>query len=107
MEMIYLTKEQADKVRGRHGRYSALEPILADDGNYILPLAVLKDPEHREVFADLGKCKYANIDVIIEIDEKEPEKSRQILSVKSITQDMIDVITPGWKTIEKEIIKPK
>jgi len=107
MEMIYLIKEQADKVRGRHGRYSALEPILADDGNYILPLAVLKDPEHQEVFDELGKCKYANINVIIEIDKKIPENSKQILSVKSITQDTIDVITPGWKTIEKEIIKPK
>ena len=97
MEVIYLTKEQADKVRGRHGIYSALEPILADDGNYILPLAVLKDPEHQEVFNELGKCKYANIDVIIEVDKKVPENSKRILSVKSITQDTIDVITPNYK----------
>lgn len=28
MEVVYLNKEQAEKVRGRHGIYSALEPIL-------------------------------------------------------------------------------
>ena len=97
MEVVYLNKEQAEKVRGKHGIYSELQPILTDDGNFILPVEVLKDPGHKEVFADLGECKYVNIDIIIEKDEKFPEETTQILSVKSVTADTVDKVTPDWR----------
>jgi hypothetical protein len=72
MKMILLTKEQAEKVRGRHGRYSALDPISTGDGNFMLGMEVLDDPEHDEVLDDLLKCEEAEIDIIKTIDEKVP-----------------------------------
>jgi hypothetical protein len=100
MRVIYLNKEQTEKVRGRHGIYSALEPVEADNGMFILPLEVLDDPEHKEVFTDLGECKYAEIDVIQVKDEKMPEEEKQILSVK--------IVSPVSITEEKEMTeKPK
>jgi hypothetical protein len=69
MEMILLTKEQADKVRGRHGVYSALDPIPIKDGFFMLPVDVLKDPEHREVLEELIKCESAEIKKTITINE--------------------------------------
>jgi hypothetical protein len=98
MEVVYLNKEQAEKVRGRHGIYSALEPILCSDGSFILPVEVLKDPEHQEVFKDLGECKYADIDVIIEqIDPKlgaDVDNIKQRLSVKSVSSTTINKTAP-------------
>lgn len=94
MEMIYLTKEQADKVRGRHGLYSELQPVKASDGNYILPKEVLNDKEHIETFPDLMKCKVAEVDII----DEEGEETKQTLSVKGISKDILEVKLPdNWK----------
>ncbi len=49
MEMIILTSEQAGQVKGRHGKYSALEPIELIDGRSGLPVDVLQDPDLAEV----------------------------------------------------------
>lgn len=107
-EMIYLTKAQADKVRGRHGRYSALVPLLADDGKYVLPKDVLNDSEHLEVFDDLVEARKVNIEpeeVIIDKDI-----SALILKVKNISQSTIAESVPaGWKILKgyKIPIPPK
>ena len=103
MKLIILTPEQASQVRGRHGKYSALDPIEADNGMFILPVDVLEDPEHREVLSDLGACKFAEINVSDVIDVKlpegDPEKITQVLSVKEIS--------PVSITAEKEmLVKP-
>jgi hypothetical protein len=73
MEMILLTKEQAEKVRGRHGRYSELDPIPTNDGYFMLPVDVLKDPEHAEVLEDLMKSESAVIKETVIINKKLPE----------------------------------
>lgn len=44
MEMILLTAEQADKVRGNYGNYSALDPIQVVEG-FALPIDVLTNIE--------------------------------------------------------------
>lgn len=99
MKVVYLNKEQAEKVRGRHGIYSALDPVEADNGMFILPIDVLDDPEHKEVLADLGECKYAEIDVI-QVKEEKSEEEIQILSVKTVS--------PVKISTEKEMTdKPK
>ena len=93
MKVIILTSEQAEKVRGRHGKYSALDPVLADNGMFILPTDVMDDPEHKEVFADLGECKFAEIDILQVTDTKLPEddlmREKQVLSVKEISPVII------------------
>lgn len=103
MKLIYLTSEQADKVRGRHGKYSALEPVATDNGAFVLPIEVLDDPEHAEVLKDLEVCKFVEIDIKDVVDAKLPEDSpqkiKQVLSVKSVSPEIIKV--------EKEmIVKP-
>lgn len=103
MKIIYLTQEQADKVRGRHGKYSALDPIMADNGMFILPVEVLNDPEHKEVLSQLGECKFAEIDVTEVVNVKLPvddiNRTNQVLSVKEVSSVSI--------TAEKEMtVKP-
>lgn len=88
MKLIVLTTQQADQVRGRHGKYSALDPILADNGMYVLLVDVMDDPEHKEVLDQLGACKYAEIDTIQVVDAKlpadDPMKITQVLIVKAV-----------------------
>lgn len=49
MKFIIFTKEQADNIRGQHGKYSGLDPIELTDGRYGLPPEVLDDPDLSEV----------------------------------------------------------
>lgn len=112
MEMIILTPEQAELVRGNHGKYSALDPTPTDDGNFILPVDVLDDPEHQEVFNKLGECKYADIDIIEVIDDKLPnddiEKFKQTLSVKEISPVSIAAEkSMTVKPVYEKVIKQK
>jgi hypothetical protein len=48
MKMILLTAEQADKVRGSYGLYSALDPIQVIE-SYALPVDVLDNSEFASV----------------------------------------------------------
>lgn len=90
MDLIYLTKEQAEKVRGRHGKYSELQPIPAEDGSFVLPLDVLKDPEHKDVLAELLKCRTAECNVVTIVNEKlkvdDPEREKQVIRVMRINE---------------------
>ena len=49
MKYIILNKEQANKVKGEYGQYSALDPILIKTGEYILPINVINDNEFAKV----------------------------------------------------------
>lgn len=40
---LIITKDQANTVRGRYGIYSAIDPILLPDENYIVPEACIND----------------------------------------------------------------
>jgi hypothetical protein len=46
---IIITKEQAEQIRGRHGRYSAIEPVPSPDGNYLVPERCLDDPDLKDI----------------------------------------------------------
>lgn len=46
--MILLNKEQADKVRGNYGKYSAIEPVEMNEG-YAISIDVLDDPEFSSI----------------------------------------------------------
>ncbi len=97
MKVILLNKDQADKVRGRHGKYSALDPVLTNDNRFILPVEVLNDPEHKEVISDLGECKFAEIEETQEINTKIPLEDalryKQIISVKSVNELTISKVS--------------
>ena len=95
MKMILLNKEQADKVRGRHGVYSELQPIEISKDTYVLPVDVMDDPEHKEVLSNLGECKYADINMVVVADKEMEEKI--VLSVKTVSPVLISV--------EKEMTK--
>jgi hypothetical protein len=97
MKVIYLTKEQADKVRGRHGVYSELQPTELPDGNLYLPTDVMDDSEHRETLNDLGECKFAEMDILKEVDEKTKEEI-ELYSIKAIS--------PVKITEEKALVDP-
>jgi hypothetical protein len=42
---IIITPEQAELIRGKHGKYSRIEPVILPDGNYIVPEACINDPD--------------------------------------------------------------
>lgn len=46
---IIITKEQAEQIRGRHGKYSAIEPVPSPDGNYLVPERCLDDPDLKDI----------------------------------------------------------
>ena len=50
---IIITKEQADQIKGRHGIYSAIEPVPTPDGMFIVPERCLEDPDLSSVKTDL------------------------------------------------------
>ena len=50
---IIITKEQAEQIRGRHGRYSAIEPVELPDGNFMIPERCIYDPDLKEVKSKL------------------------------------------------------
>lgn len=45
MSHIIIDKAKADSIRGKHGKYSAIEPVAMPDGNYIVPTACITDPD--------------------------------------------------------------
>lgn len=49
MKFIILLKEQADFIRGRHGKYSGIDPVELTNGQYGVPPEVLTDPDLSEV----------------------------------------------------------
>ena len=50
---IIITKAQADSIRGRHGIYSAIEPVELPDGNFMVPERCIDDPDLKEVKSKL------------------------------------------------------
>lgn len=98
---IIISKEQADAVRGKHGKYSALEPVLFPDGKYAIPEKVLDDPEFADILPILKK--YQEEEEIQDIQdipkEGEIKKGRYYLSkeywvIKSKVDNKIDSKTP-------------
>ena len=49
MDVVLLNKENADAVRGKHGRFSALDPVAAPNGKFILPKRCLDDPDLADI----------------------------------------------------------
>lgn len=48
-EHIIITKAQAENIRGKYGKYSAIEPLPTPDGNYIIPEHCLNDVDLVEI----------------------------------------------------------
>lgn len=73
MRLIILTSGQSENVRGRQGKYSAIDPIELTDGRYGLPPEVLNDPDLAEVHDFLAALP------IEEAEIKEPELPEELL----------------------------
>ena len=46
---IIISTTTANRIRGNHGKYSAIEPIPLGDGKFIIPENVLSDEDLQEV----------------------------------------------------------
>jgi len=60
MKLVVLTAEQADKLRGRHGKYSALDPIALPDGMFMIPENCLKDKDLKDAYKKMDDAVKAN-----------------------------------------------
>jgi len=72
---IIISKEQADAVRGRHGKYSALEPVEFPDGKFAIPERCIDDPEFADIKVTLQK--YQKEGIVQDIEDLN-EKSERI-----------------------------
>lgn len=70
---IIISKEQAEAVRGRHGKYSALEPVEFPDGKFAIPERCIDDPEFADIKVILQK--YQKEEIVQDIIDLEAEKS--------------------------------
>lgn len=69
---IIISKEQAEQIRGRHGKYSAIEPVPSPDGNYLVPERCLDDPDLQEIKAKIEqtiKPDRTNVQDILDLPE--------------------------------------
>ena len=46
---IIISTTTANRIRGNHGKYSAIEPIPLGDGKFIIPENVLSDEDLQEI----------------------------------------------------------
>ena len=46
---IIISTTTANRIRGNHGKYSAIEPIPLGDGKFIIPENVLSDSDLQEI----------------------------------------------------------
>ena len=71
MKYIILNKEQANKVKGLYGDYSALEPVKIKNSLFILTIDVLKNSEFKKVHEFLKKCEIREVkkDEFIEVKD--------------------------------------
>lgn len=81
---IIISKEQADKIRGRHGKYSVCEPVQFPDGNFAIPERMLDDPEFKDILLTLKRyqkeCKVQDIEDLDEEKGKSIEAGKYYLS---------------------------
>ena len=49
MKHIIISTTTANRIRGNHGKYSAIEPIALGDGKFIIPENVLSDDDLQDV----------------------------------------------------------
>ncbi len=85
--ILILTKEQAERIKGNYGRYSALEPIPLPDGNFMLPEDCLSDPDLKDAWPRLQEAK----------DQEGTKEVRYLSQVKTIKagEYYLDDITPA------------
>lgn len=71
MIVLVLTEGQADAVRGPSASgLAALDPRDIGEGRWILPLAVLSDPEHIEHHLLLQQCETGPAENVIPPDDE-------------------------------------
>ena len=98
MKYIKLTKEQAEEIRGRYGRYSEIQPIEYN-GSYLIPYEVLSDSDLIEVREKILSYNGEIIEQIFTYEDKTPivinEEVKPTLEerVTDIEQVTTEVIT--------------
>lgn len=61
--MILMTEEQADRVKGKYGSYSALEPIQVVEG-FALPVDIIDNVVFASVKELLESCPQVEVTLI-------------------------------------------
>jgi len=76
---IIITPEQAELIRGNHGKYSAIEPVPVPAGNYIISEDCISDPDLLSVKEQLQAMKRPdNVQDIKDVNESEISTGRLV-----------------------------
>lgn len=70
---IIISKKQAEAVRGRHGKYSALEPVEFPDGRYGIPARLINNPEFADIKKTLEEYAKGEVQEIVDLQKKVEE----------------------------------
>lgn len=114
--VITITKDQAERIRGTYGKYSAIDPIEIPGGLYIISEDVINHPEFKEIEKLL--VDYEKTSPKIEINEikegdtvvKDNIYVSEVGFVKAIKTDVVTSLTDKSLLVtktDKEILKVK
>lgn len=90
---IIISKEQADAIRGRHGKYSAIEPVPSPDGNYLVPERCLDDPDLKDIKMTIQNCVEPDKKNVQDIEDL-PEMGQPVLKDKIYRYECNDGFPP-------------
>lgn len=90
---IIISKEQAEQIRGRHGKYSAIEPVPSPDGNYLVPERCLDDPDLADIKQLINGMILPAKENVQDIEDL-PEMGQPVLKDKIYKFDSYDGFPP-------------
>ena len=99
---IIITKEQAEQIRGRHGKYSAIEPVPSPDGNYLVPERCLSDPDLKDIKATIQGYVAPDKKNIQDIEDL-PEIGQPVVKDRIYKYESNDGFPPLVKAVQDHI----
>lgn len=100
---IIITPEQAEQIKGKYGKYSAIEPVPTPDGNYIIPENCLNDADLAAIKATLqALVTVDNVQDIVDLPKVgEPIEANRLYLYASEFSGLVKAVQAHTRTIYK------
>ena len=105
MNHIIISAQQAEQIKGKYGKYSAIEPIALPDGNYIIPERCIDDPDLTEAKQKIINAN-GQVQEIIDLPiEGQPVEANRVYRYNEGTENgysgLVICVQPHSRTIYK------
>lgn len=98
---IIITPEQAEQIRGKYGKYSAIEPVPTPDGNFIIPELYLSDADLIEAKAKIEAANGEVQDIVDLPEVGQPVEANRLYRYASENSGLVKAVQPHTRTIYK------